>query len=116
MLVLSLSGSALGQVNSWTNPASAAWESMNWSLGVLPDSSQEVMITNTGFKAVGISPSTRANFPDSMTVSNLTVSAPTNAFNTLLLNFFGTGTPLEVLGRTGTIEHQRSGRKSKLSL
>lgn len=96
-LVLSLCASALGQVNSWTNPASAAWEQMYWSLGVLPDSSQSVMITNAGYKAVGISPSTRANYPSSMTVSNLTVSAPTNAFNTLLLNFFGTGTPLEVL-------------------
>ncbi len=97
LAVLASCDGAFGQVNSWTDPVSAAWESMDWSLGVLPDSSQSIMITNAGFKAIGISPSTRANFPDSMTVSNLTISAPTNAFNTLLLNFFGTGTPLEVL-------------------
>ena len=97
-------------VNSWTNPASAPWEATYWSLGVLPDSAQSIMITNAGYKAVGISPSTRANYPNSMTVSNLTVSAPTNAFNTLLLNYFGTGTPLEVLnnctiGTNGLIEN-----------
>jgi hypothetical protein len=110
LLVLSVCGSALAQINSWTNPASAPWESTNWSLGVLPNSTQSVMITNAGYKAVGISPVTRATFSNSMTVSKLTVSAPTNAFNTLLLNFFGTGTPLEVsndctIGTNGVVEN-----------
>jgi len=90
--------SGLAQVNSWTNPGSGAWEENDWSLGILPDSSQSIMITNAGYKAIGISPWTRADYPNSMTVSNLTVSAPTNGSHTLLLNYFGTGTPLEILG------------------
>lgn len=97
LVVLSFRDSAWAQVNSWTGPVSAPWESMNWSLGVLPDSMQSIMITNAGYKAVGISPSTVANYPSSMTVSNLTVSAPTNGYNTLLLNYSGTATPLDVL-------------------
>lgn len=114
LTILSFRGSAWAQVNSWTNPVSAPWEGMNWSLGVLPDSAQSIMITNAGYKAVGISPSTRANYPNSMTVSNLTVSAPTNAFNLLLLNYFGTGTPLKVLngctiGTNGRIENLFAG-------
>jgi hypothetical protein len=55
------------------------------------------MITNAGYKAVGIWPSTVSNFPASLTVSNLTISAPANALSTLLLNYSGTTTPLRVL-------------------
>ena len=89
---------ASAQVNSWINPASGNWDDPpSWSLGVLPSSSQSVMITNSGFKAVAINPSTPANFPDSMTVSNLTIAGSTNSENTLLLNFFGTAIPLTVL-------------------
>jgi hypothetical protein len=85
-------------VNSWTNPLSAPWEgSTNWSLGQLPGSNQWVMITNAGYKGVGISSSSVSNFPASMTVSNLTISAPANALSTLLLNYSGTTTPLRVL-------------------
>jgi hypothetical protein len=115
LVVVSFRGRAWAQeINSWTNPSSAPWEAMYWSLGVLPDSTQSVMITNAGYKAVGISPLTRANYTNSMTVSNLTVSAPTNAFNTLLLNYFGTGTPLDVLngctiGTNGVIENLHAG-------
>ncbi len=113
LVVLSFRGRACAQINSWTSPASAPWEAMDWSLGVLPDSAQSILITNAGYKAVGISASTRANFPNSMTVSNLTVSAPTNAFNTLLLNFFGAGTPLDAtngctIGTNGLIENLSS--------
>jgi hypothetical protein len=90
-------GNGSAQINSWTNPASTNWEAPYWSLGVLPDSTQTVMITNAGYKAVGIFPSTALNFPASLTNSNLTVSAPSNALSTLLLNYFGTGTALEVL-------------------
>ena len=89
---------ASAQTNSWTNPASGKWEdATSWSLGVLPDSSQSVMITNSGFKAVAINPSTPVNFPGSMTVSALTIQGSTNTENTLLLNFFGTAVPLTVL-------------------
>lgn len=91
-----------GLVNSWTNPASGNWDqATNWSLGILPDSSQSIMITNSGFKAVAIQPSTPINFPGSMTVSNLTISAPSNSFNELLMNFVEAGNPL-IIGSTNT--------------
>ncbi|HZV33973.1 MAG TPA: hypothetical protein VFB72_05305, partial [Verrucomicrobiae bacterium] len=80
------------------NPLSGAWDdATSWSLGVLPGSLQSVMITNSNWKAVAINPSTPINFPDSMTVSNLTISGSTNTENTLLLNYFGTAVPLTVL-------------------
>lgn len=87
-----------GLVNSWINPASGNWDdATSWSLGVLPNSSQLVLITNSGFKAVAINPSTPINFPGSMTVTNLMIGGATNSENTLLLNFFGTAIPLTVL-------------------
>src|SRR4051812_36387339 len=71
-------GSAIAQVNSWTNPTSGNWDDQTaWSLGVLPTSSQSVMITNSGWKAVAINASTPVNFPASMTVSNLTIQGAT---------------------------------------
>ena len=86
------------QVNSWINSGSGNWDDpSSWSLGVLPASSQSVMITNSNWKAVAINPSTPTDFPDSMTVSNLTIQGSTNTENTLLLNFFGTAVPLTVL-------------------
>jgi hypothetical protein len=85
------------QVNSWINPMSGNWDAAaDWSLGVLPDSSQSVMITNSGFKAVAIQPSTPSNFPASLSVSNLTITSPTNSANTLLMNFVQAGNPLVI--------------------
>ena len=86
----------LAQTNSWSSPASGHWEDSAWSLGILPAANQSVFITNAGFKAVGISSTTAANFPGAMTVNDLTVSAPSNSQNTLLLNFVGTAVPLQV--------------------
>src|SRR5581483_2220983 len=87
-----------GVVNSWINPASGNWDdASSWSLGVLPDSSQSVLITNSGWKAVAINPSTQFSFPGFITVKNLTIQGATNTENTLLLNFFGTTVPLTVL-------------------
>ena len=97
--------------NSWTNPASGRWEdATNWFLGILPASNQNVSITNSGYKAVGILGSTVSGFPDSLTVSNLTVSAPGNALSTLLLNYTGTSVPLHVLngctiGANGSLQN-----------
>lgn len=54
------------------------------------------MITNGGFKAVAVWPSTVVNFPASQTVSNLTVSAPAGSLNRLLLNFSNSDVPLHV--------------------
>src|SRR6059036_1130274 len=88
------STSVSAQVNSWITPTSGNWDqASSWSLGVLPGSSQSVMITNSGWKAVAINPSTPVNFPASMTVSNLTIRGATNTENVLLLNYFGTAVP-----------------------
>jgi hypothetical protein len=97
-LYLSASHLAAGATNAWIQSTSGNWDqTTNWSLGVLPNSSQSVMITNSGWKAVAINPSTPGNFPGSMTVSDLTIRGSTNTQNTLLLNFFGTAVPLTVL-------------------
>ena len=84
------------QVNSWTSPVSGNWQDSSWSLGILPGTNQTVMLTNAGWKAVQISPSTAQNFPQTLNVDSITISSPTNTFNTLLLNFAGLGTPLTV--------------------
>jgi hypothetical protein len=84
-------------INSWTNAGSAHWEESFWSLGTLPNSSQSVAITNAGFKSVGIFPTTATDFPTSLTIDSLSIEGPTNGFNTLLLNFSGTSTPLHTL-------------------
>jgi hypothetical protein len=105
---------AQGQlVNNWTNPVSAPWQSASWSLGILPAADQTVNITNDGYKAVNIDSATVAGFPDSLTVGNLAVSAPSNALNTLLLNYIGTAVPLKVLdgcviGTNGTLDNLES--------
>src|SRR5438105_2987909 len=90
--------SVSAQVNSLTKGTSGNWDqASSWSLGVLPNSSQSVMITNSGWKAVAINPSTPVNYPASMTVSNLTVRGAWDTENVLLLNYFGTAVPLMVL-------------------
>ena len=86
-----------GNTNRWIKPSSGFWEEPFWSSGVLPDSSQSVLITNQNWKAVGITPFTASNFPDSMTVGSVTVRGAFDTFNTLLLQYVGTGTPLTVL-------------------
>lgn len=97
-LVIVFTGeSTSAQVNSWTSGSGNWDEPSSWSLGVLPNSLQSVMITNSGWKAVAINPSTPINFPNSMTVGSLTIRGATNTENTLLLNFFGTAVPLTVL-------------------
>jgi hypothetical protein len=90
-----LTGAA--QVNSWTSPGSGNWHDPSWSLGVLPDSSQsQIMITNSGWKAVAINRTTATSFPSTLNIRNLTVSSPVDSFNTLMLNFAGRESPLRV--------------------
>jgi hypothetical protein len=84
------------QVNSWTNPASGNWHDPSWSLGVLPNSSQHIMVTNSGWKAVAVTRATALNHPSSLNIRNLTVSSPVDSFNTLMLNFAGRESPLRV--------------------
>ena len=88
---------AKAEVNSWTKTNSGNWEEPVWSLGVLPNSTQSVEISTTGWKAVAINPSTVQNFPASLTVSNLTIRNSFDGETTLLLNYFNDEVPLHVL-------------------
>ncbi len=89
---------ALSETNSWTKPTSGFWEEQAyWSLGVLPNSSQSILITNSNWKAVGITPFTAINFASSMTVGSVTVRGAWDTMNTLLLQYVGTNVPLTVL-------------------
>ncbi len=92
-----LPAAIFAQTNSWTNSASGNWEdSSSWSLSILPGTNQDIMLTNSGWKALAIGPHTAQNFPETMTVDSITISAPSNSYNTLLLNYSGTQTPLTV--------------------
>src|SRR5688572_30189445 len=49
--VFTVSGES-GGTNSWIKPSSGNWDDPSaWSLGVLPNSSQSVLIANPGWKA-----------------------------------------------------------------
>jgi fibronectin-binding autotransporter adhesin len=84
------------QNNSWTSPTSGNWQDGSWSLGIIPGTNQNIMLTNAGWKAVQIGASTAQSFPQSLNVNSITISSPTNSFNTLLLNYAGSATPLTV--------------------
>lgn len=83
--------------NNWISPVSGAWHDSTWSLGLSPRVSHSVQVTNGGSKAVMLNSTTRDAHPLSMTVHSLVLSAPSSATNTLLLNYFGTSTPLKVV-------------------
>src|ERR1700716_3735534 len=86
--------SAMGKTNSWIKGTSGYWEEPYWSLG-LPGTNQAVLFTN-GWQALAIGPSTVQNHPESLTVDSLTIAAPSNSFNELLLNYAGLQTPLVI--------------------
>ncbi|HWC59567.1 MAG TPA: hypothetical protein VHC44_07715, partial [Verrucomicrobiae bacterium] len=86
-----------GTVNSWISSTSGNWQdAASWSLGLPPASSQSVMLTNAGFKAVSIQSSTASGFPQTLAVNSVTIASPTNSLNTLLMNFVGAGSPLVI--------------------
>jgi hypothetical protein len=103
--------SACAQTNQWTKPSNGNWEEPFWSLGALPSQTNvAVAIGNPGFKAVAIGGATVANFFASLTISNLTVSAPPGSGNLLLMNYSGLLTPLRILnnfhiGENGHLLH-----------
>src|SRR6185295_6590955 len=87
---------ALADTNSWTKPDNGFWEEQAyWSLGVLPDATQDVLFNNAGSKALVIGPQTAQNFPQSMSVSSLRVGAPTDSLNVLMMAFSGFDQPLQ---------------------
>ena len=106
------------QTNEWTKSTSGNWEEAAWSLGQLPGANQEfVAIENSGWKAVAIGANTTASYPQSLTVNNLLVDAPTNGFNTLLLNWAHLTVPLLVnsnlvIGTNGALVSHYSALKA----
>ena len=90
--------SAQAASNFYTSPSSGKWETAtNWSLGA-PGTSNSIYITNSGTKTITIDATTAFSFTNTLTIADLTVSAPTNSYtNTLFLNNAGTGTPLHVV-------------------
>jgi T5SS/PEP-CTERM-associated repeat protein len=91
-------GPALAQVNSWISPNAGKWETPgNWSLGVAPTNSHSALITNAFSKTVTIDATTSGSFSNTMTVNNLTVSAPSGSANTLFFDNSGLATPFRVL-------------------
>jgi T5SS/PEP-CTERM-associated repeat protein len=100
LLAVLIAATAQAQDNSWTNTTSGKWEdSSNWSLGIPPAFSQVIFVTNAGGETVTIDAATvLSNALNScMTTSNLTVSSPNSATNTLFLNNAGLTAPLSVL-------------------
>jgi hypothetical protein len=84
------------EVNSWVKATDGLWQETNsWSLGILPDSSQHVLIaniTNGSEITVTINSDTAQNYPQSLAINNLAIYAT----NTLLLNNVGMDVPLTV--------------------
>jgi T5SS/PEP-CTERM-associated repeat protein len=86
LFIIGLSpGAALAATDSWTNAFSGFWRvgPSNWSLGTPPVSGDTVFITNATTKTVTVDAATPlAN----RAVSLLTLSAPADAINTLVLS------------------------------
>ena len=94
-MTLLIAASSRGGTNSWIKLTSGNWEETNaWSLMNLPGAGQSVEITNAGAKTVTISAATARGYPDSLTVSDLTIA---NA-NTLFLDNSETNVPFLVTG------------------
>ncbi|HUI07587.1 MAG TPA: thrombospondin type 3 repeat-containing protein [Verrucomicrobiae bacterium] len=90
--------SANAQTNSWISPYRGYWDDGDkWSLRVAPTNSHSVYITNDVSKTVTIDSYTSGTRPDTMTVSNLNLWAPTGVTNTLELTDAGTNVPLRIL-------------------
>src|ERR1017187_539817 len=85
------------QTNSWTYSSGGYWDDFrNWSLGVRPASPQVVLITNAPSKLVTLDNYTSSNYPASLTITSLTISAIAGLTNTLFLSNAGTTTPLVI--------------------
>ena len=89
----------LNLTNSWISASGGKWETGgSWLLGAPPSVFQlGVLITNDITKTVTIDATTISNFPNTITISNLTVAAPPGATNTLLLSTAGNTNRLHVL-------------------
>jgi hypothetical protein len=92
-----------GQENSWIS-GSGFWDTeTNWSLELRPSIQQTALfVTNAVTKTVTIDDFDVNIASDTLTISNLTVSAPIGSVSTLLLNNMNNGTgslPLHIFNR-----------------
>ena len=96
---LGLAGRVSGQTNLWSARGDGFWDDpANWSLGLAPSTNQSLIsIESAGSKTVTIDRFTSANYPSTMTVSNLSIKAPSGFTNTLSLDNAGTSVPLRIL-------------------
>jgi hypothetical protein len=73
--------------NSWIAPSGGKWErAIRWGDGLPSVTQSVVIISNASSKIVTINTRTAHKFRSSLTISNLTVSAPDGVSNTLFLN------------------------------
>ncbi|HVM63126.1 MAG TPA: hypothetical protein VMV72_19865 [Verrucomicrobiae bacterium] len=98
----SVAGSAALTTNSWISTLGVQWQGAgNWSAGVAPSTSQSAIIVSNGVfsfftpsKEIIIDSTTSTGTPSSLTISNLTISAPllhnglqtAQAFNELIIS------------------------------
>jgi len=96
VIVCCCASAASGQLNSWTKRSSGQWHQSFWSAGERPGSTSHVLFTNAGWKVLAVNDITASNFPGSLSISNLDVTAPPRSFNTFLLNHVGVDAPFRV--------------------
>jgi len=81
-------------VNSWMATGGGNWEQPNyWSLGIRPDRTQSLYITNSNAKIISINAETAAQYPDSLAAHSLLLTPQ----NTLLLDHVGTKIPFKII-------------------
>ena len=79
------------QTNSWVGRSDGKWErERHWDDGLPSITQSAVIISNANSKVVTIDKHTARKFPDSLTISNLTLSAQDDGINTLFLDNTGT--------------------------
>jgi hypothetical protein len=96
------------EANNWNYASSGHWENFYWSLGVLPSTNQDVLLTNAGSKVVEITRNTALNFPDSLKVRSATIESVGAETNLLRFNLTGLDKPFAAqyvyLGRNSALE------------
>src|ERR1043165_3352229 len=81
---------ASAQDNSWSGSTGTWATPANWSLGVVPSSTQSAtLVTNAGMKTVTVDGTAPVG---SLTISNLTVQSVSSATNTLFVGNLGGNT------------------------
>jgi hypothetical protein len=89
---------ANAQTNSWINSSDGFWQDpTSWSLGLPPDSTQSMLITNAGNKTVFVDSSTASGYSNTMTVSDLILAGQAGSQNLLLVDNIGSNPPLHIL-------------------